>query len=1702
MIAWLMACMLSDHFPFRRGKRISEIQAQASAGNPQIDDVRLTVLDQNDKELYVRLFARSQVLLSTNGLNADFVSPAIEQLTAEPLSTGVCCVCYSSTTQRRNSLWELIDAAIAKSQPEFDSELSSSSQLKRKIAGSLVGTQDDDSSSTSSFPLLSKLEYIEFDIGEVEREGTRRCADALVDPNWALALWESVFTFATKFNKDGGTASLDQLTQEFRHRYNLRLSPEFSNDWSILAEQSSTKAQSVRRTIGPEIEVVRLAFSQQLGLALAENRHVLIEGPMGSGKSVISCQLLGRRTRQDELLRFSLTDQFFDPADLLTQYRLRHSLLEILRSSSAPAPVVVFDQLDEVCFDRAKRDAMKRWLCLFEDPALSFWRVLLICACELREEVARSLALPNSFVITTDGLGREEIEKLPHPLQRIATDHQGLFQRPLFLDIASEVIGEGDDIPVEEFELADRFWARKVLGTDGGPEDAARLADLALRTADAGLQSVPEASFAPTETLLRNRIVEPRTDARIGFRADVFGRWARYRVLVSQGSDWYALLSEGRQNSLQWLDASELLFRRLIDEGDHARLLAVLTENVPVIDEPKRGKEGELADHFRKAMGGRAYRAWSMRFLEEKRSSPPLHLKVLSGFALSSKSDHVLEASWTDFISHDGWLLRVFLRHTMYACTLPNPAFIALEKDPSIGLTARTHQRIPRIEVFLRLLSVLQRHLDDVLVLAREEFIPMLECWLLRGPKDVDNAWAEEWVLTTAESKAKQMHYESSGQRKLSEAIYRCALSLYDKFPDRVCLIAKTAMRRIEPPPVEDQPRETRSHKRRSKGRTMVPIGFPSGFDEDFPLAPWPEGPLSTPDEAFHKVWFENAEIASLCSSNPELAIELTLAGLIEPPRSRPKSHPGSVEPDFGGFNHPGAWGELTIWRNPLPFLYRHHPREALQLCLKLIAFATERWSESRKAAHVQKSICLYIAGSWKTYIGDQYVLRWNWNADASYSPACLAALMVEKILCDLAGQDLARAEELALSLLRSSDSAAIVGVVCDLVNKHAPLIRGPLGLLLSSEHLVHLEMPQLKATLQCFQTGIESEFAREFVKNWFVQPHKRAGIFDLIPHVVLADDIEPTWMQATKQRIDEWMATSPREEWTVQFRARLDSQNYVRVTFQDSREGIAFREPDEVKLELEPRREKLQEQISETHLHFELFSWAQDETKGTKDAEALWSERQFAERHSNDEWPSPYRDSACTLASLLLSRFPESTFTDDERLSWCIERIAEVANREVRRQPGSYWEPGLDHWQVVVSRGLAILLERLPTDSRVLSLAASLMWDATNMTASIALRTFATNAEIKSKSLMQLAVLAITSAVYDARLWLLLRDEGDRSCVSSEPTKLAEDRRMESTNAFCFGIALKTDLKIRNLISSIDSRDLRTIRSAVGWHIPPPVSFEKWSGVLDAFLPLSVRDQKVNRWLTSQWAQWISLYAEFISVDSEEDRKHSSRQPQPEGSFGEIVRFMTGESASCPLALVTPILELGATAANFVGSLAASIRIGAFASGKFDLWEGALEFVGNHRSWERTKENWIECEFIWGQLLGLSRWVVELFSPNGADSIYAVRKHFKDTSWLWARDSGCFSSLCALLKSEAGRKIRFESLRWISEAIDRGVFDRPEHTDSDLAYLLEWIWRDNALSLRDSGFLPSFTAILQWLSGRKVVLASELLMEVHRLGA
>lgn len=1699
VIAWLMACMLADFFPFRKGKRITELQAQASVGNPPIDDVRLTVVDDQDKEFYLRLFVRSQRLLSSNGLSADFVAPARQQLSVEQDSTRICCICCPSIPTQRDSLIALIGAASSKSEAEFDSELSNSLKLKREIAHSLGRTLDGDSSSISPFALLTKLEYIEFAPEWIVQEGTGRCGEALADSTLASALWESVFTYAAGFDKDGGTASLDRLKEEFRHQHNLRLAPEFSFDWRILADRSSTKALSVKRTIGQDLEIGRLGIAEQLHQAFEEHRYVTVEGPMGSGKSVISCQLLDRRTRQDEVLRFSLTDQFLDPADLLNQCRLRHSLLDILRSSSAPAPVIVFDQLDEVCFDSAKRDALNRWLGLLKDPALASWRVLLICSFELRGGISQSIAIPNSFVITTYGLSKEEIEKLPQQLQKIAADHSGMFQGPLFLDIATEVIGAEEDIPVEEYQLADRFWAKKVTGTEGCPEDATRLADLAIRTADSMVPCIPEASFMPTVSLFRNRIVEPRDDARIGFRADVFGRWARYRVLLSKGPEWHAFLTEDRKKSLQWLDAAELLFRRLIAEGNQAQLLALLIENAPVLPEPERGKEGELEDHFRKAIGDRAYRVGSMRSLEDKRSSPALHLKVLSAFALSPKLDQVLEASWTDFTSHDGWLLRVFLRHVMVACTLPNPAYTALEGNSSIGLTARTIQRIPRNDAFLRLLSVLRNHLDDVLVLAREEFIPVIECWLLRGPEDEDNTWAEEWILATAESKAKQVRYESSGQRKLSEAIYRCALSLYDKFPDRVRLIALTAMRRLEQPPVEDQVSETKSRKRTGRRRPRVPTSFPSAFDEDVPQEPWLDGPFSTPDEAFQKVWFENAEIAGLCSSNPELAAEITLAGLIEPPRSRPKRQLGYVELDFGGFSHPGAWGELTIWKNPLPFLYRHHPRVALDLCMKLLAFATERWSESSQATREHTKICLFIDGTWKHYIGDQYVLRWNWNADASYSPACLAALMVEKILCDLASQDLTVAEVLALSLLRSSDSAAVVGVVCDLVNKHSQLVRGPLGLLLSSDHLAHLEMPQLKATLQCFQTGTESDLTREFVKNWFSQPHKRAGIFDLIPHAVLCDIPEPEWLQATKQRIDEWLSNNPREEWKVRFRAMLDSHNYVREKFQGSRVGIAFREPDNVKRELELGREKLQAHLSETQLHFELFSWAQDESTETRDSDRLWSDRQIVEKHIRDEWPSPYRESACALASLLLSRFPDSTFANDDRLSWCIERIAEVATREVRRQPGSHWESGLYHWQVVVSRGLAVLLERLPSDSRVLNLTASLMWDATDMTAPIALRTFAGNAEIKSKSLTQLAVLAITSAVYDARLWLLLREEQDRVYSYSEPTKEAEERRLESTNALCSGIDLKVDLNIRNLISSIDSRDLRDIRSAVGWHIPPPVSFEKWSGVLDALLPLSVRDQRVKRWLALQWNQWISLYAEFISIDSEEDRKRSFRQPEQEGSFVEVVRFMSGESGACSIALVKPILELGASAANFVGSLAASIRIAALTSGKFELWKGALELAGAHMQWKRTDKNWADCEFVWGQLLGLGRWVFDSFPPSGVDSVYDARKRFEDASWLWARDSGSFSSLCVLLKSEAGRKIRFESLRWISEAIDRGAFDRPEHTDSDLAYLLEWIWRDNALALRDSGFLTPFTSILQWLSGRKVVLASELLNEVRR---
>ena len=184
---------------------------------------------------------------------------------------------------------------------------------------------------------------------------------------------------------------------------------------------------------------------------------------------------------------------------------------------------------------------------------------------------------------------------------------------------------------------------------------------------------------------------------------------------------------------------------------------------------------------------------------------------------------------------------------------------------------------------------------------------------------------------------------------------------------------------------------------------------------------------------------FSRAFLTSFVFFNdPNLSYEILLALLIEEPT--PRDRYGSKLNEYTGMTYVSGWFPPFFTRGPFYSFLHAHPGKGLDLIIRLVNFATERWaedrvSEDREAPHIE----IELPAGRRKFVGDANVYYWHRDVGqvSHIIPSALMAL--EKWLYD--AYDKEETKEKVVSflnrILENGTSLAFIGLLISIGKKN-----------------------------------------------------------------------------------------------------------------------------------------------------------------------------------------------------------------------------------------------------------------------------------------------------------------------------------------------------------------------------------------------------------------------------------------------------------------------------------------------------------------------------------------------------------------------------------------------------------------------------------------------------------------------------------------
>jgi hypothetical protein len=804
--AYFIVNMLAARNPFGPGRGlITRVGLQARADGWLLDDIVLTCTN-GAAEHRVALSVKAQPVLDDSRLLLDFVRICWQQFlqhdtrAMNPSDDLLGLIIPPTHSEAASQVDELLQLAIKESPGELSRRIGKpgfASNVRREIwtrfrcprgLAKIYGVTPE-----RTGDLLRRVRIVQLDLDRTISDQTQvaiaLCRDLLLESgaNEAEALWDAVRALVAAARPRAGSFTSVDLVRDLAARFRLGASPELRSDWHTVSRRTVAALEAIPSKIGGTLAIPRLGLFKELADKVEQNRATVVIGTSGSGKTVLAKCYLETTTDCTPVVWVPsgiLEDR--DLASLERRWGLSRTLSELFAAPPGAIAYLVVDGVERLSPHAGLANLRALILALRLSRSEGPWRLILTCQPEDWARVHSSLLgtdMPTAWeAVVVPPLSPQELEPAwtAFPLLsqlRLQRHLTSLLSNPKILDVVVRglVIGAPPDFSrwVGESDLIEWFWRSVVDQPPNGAQRSAFLQRLAESQADAVTAETPLAALAvaelgPLDNLVRDGLCL-RVEEKVRFSHDLYGDWARQRILISRDHELSAYVLP-RAVSPLWNRAIRLYGLHLLEQSKNAD-------------------------------------AWeaAMATVTSHTQAPDLVQDLLLEAAVvSANADQLLEKIWPTLEKDDGRLLDRLLGRFLYVATLPNPMVIALAQ--SLGETfdtfAATQARLPYWPFWLPMLRFLHARSDDALGLAPRHIAEICDTWLRRGA----DGWplrreAAELAVRLAENvrdfKRSGGYY--STEDRVDSTVYRAALAAAAELPDRVKAFAFEAAGLVRP---------------------------------------------------------------------------------------------------------------------------------------------------------------------------------------------------------------------------------------------------------------------------------------------------------------------------------------------------------------------------------------------------------------------------------------------------------------------------------------------------------------------------------------------------------------------------------------------------------------------------------------------------------------------------------------------------------------------------------------------------------------------------------------------------------------------------------------------------------------------------------------------------------------------------------------
>ena len=1273
--AYFLSYLLANKIVNRSLGEIARIDFQVRSEGFQIDDLCITFkLRRNKKRLF--LSAKSNSQFTKNKAPEEFVYAAWADFTGFAGSKfdrdrdllGLACAPFGHENEM--ALNDLLRLASSQDSKDLNARLPtpnytndrvkkyfSSFKCPHEIADKFSITDDH------SGDLLKHIKVYTFDFyyepSEKENIGISNCQSILSSGSQVEAeqLWTDLIELSREEDENNGYIDLKKLLEKFRLKYNLKNFPIYDQDFKNLKNASNNFIDTIPDKIGGKLSLKR---EKQISEIRSKTTKInLILGISGSGKSVIAKKIAEQERIYQKVIWFDagwFNDQSI--SQLEREWQLSHSISELLTNVSDSECWIIVDGLDRVIKEAGFNQLFQiiNWCDIKKESTP--WKIIFTCQTEewnnrILFQFLKHSHNPKNWNITNIELfDVEEINQIKRefPFLNDILKHphlKSLLIRPKIVDLLATYGAPDASKWVGESDLIRWFWLNEVIYQHNGIAKSSFLQNLADDQARKWQSSIPASDFSPSDLVffddLKTHGICTINQNRIQFSHDLYGDWSRQQCLISHISD----ISE----YLKHKDDSPLWHRGIRLFGLH------LLEQYPDSDE------------FLKVF---------FSIQKENNEFTTVHDLLLESIIFAVNPQPILGKLLPELIKEEGILFKRVLKRFLIIATIPNKRLLIIGKV--IGLSeneAALIDRIPIHQYWIPILQFIIQNKDELVNLVPEQITDIAKGWLKYTP--ISSIYRREianLALTIAEKVKKnnsRWHYKDEG---LAKKAYSASIAAINENPERVTklLLSLSGKGEIDP---SEKISDERIHSK--LGEYVVKV-----------QPPWPDGPFKRVDHLFQKICIQEYELTPVIMNDPELAKEILLSLIIEEPRRiDPHYEDAFIEKELGLKDFQGIIPALPQNGPFLNFL-NTHPIEGLDLIIRIVNFATERYIERKsnlQNKHPESDkdtfsdfdpvieVELSLPDSSKFLKGDHQVYYWFRNSFVSSCPRILSSMLMalEKFLYDTIDNK-ESIDSYIQMIYEKTNSVAILGVLTS-VGKYKPsLFEGPLQNLFSIPEIYQWELIFNERSLSGMGWPILGDWTRKQLSEWHSMSQRKIPFYSLAVSLFLNNPKLRSVFEKYREKWEARLTSMNQDSQDYLFLYRLIQQlRFENYTTQVSKgeEYWFFNEPEDLKSLLQKSEiefKKTQEDLASLNFIVSCSNiLKKGELSDQVKFEEIWD---FIQKISLSTTPNPdatrpFRDEDVIAGGVAVLIVLGKSWLEEniDKKNWCIDQVINIVS-------------------------------------------------------------------------------------------------------------------------------------------------------------------------------------------------------------------------------------------------------------------------------------------------------------------------------------------------------------------------------------------------------------------------------------------------------